>query len=205
MKKLLISLLSAGLLLALYVLFFNEQPNTPQPTPALPPTAQSQTPPAEAPEAPKFPTLSQNQQLPWEDAVSAAIDSSKDPSHVFHQLIAILKDAPLAAQGVLAKHLTNVASDDDFLAILPYIGDRAMSKQFHTVIATDLLNRPDAIKLPALLQVASSEWHPLHAQCLTFLTALTQENAEDDWAKWKEIVAAKLAPKPPESTPTKAP
>ncbi|MEI6714294.1 MAG: hypothetical protein WCO60_11115 [Verrucomicrobiota bacterium] len=129
---------------------------------------------------------------PWEKALSDAIDSSEDHSVICAKLIEMLKTASAPAQGVIAKHITNLANDTDFEKLIPYLSDQSMGKTFHEVVAADLLNRPDAIKLPNLLKVASQSWHPLQQKSLEFLRILTQEDAGEDWAQWEVIVKQKL-------------
>jgi hypothetical protein len=129
----------------------------------------------------------------WQVEMGEALSSSEDTSVVFRNLIALVKKVPTAAQVTLAKHITNLASDDDYKELIPMMRDRTLGSRFHQKIAMDALNRPDEIKLPVMLEVATSDWHPSAEKMRSVLALILKEDPEEDWDRWRQLVAAKLA------------
>jgi hypothetical protein len=166
-----------------------------QPAPEIPPARpenrldlENQSPGSDAPLA-----LSRAEELqPWERAVEKAILDSADTSSAFRALLPSLQSAPAAAQGVLAKHLTNLASDEDFASLIPPLFNRSLHSEFHRIIANDLLNRPDELKLPTLRDLIFTPWHPMREFAHEILVKLTLEDGEMDWGKWEEIIKNSL-------------
>lgn len=134
--------------------------------------------------------------LPWEKAVDEILSSTDDPGAVFSKLAGLVKESPIPAQGMIARHLVNLATDENFAEILPLLTDRTLNGRLHVLLGAELMNRTNAIKLPALLDIASCEWHPFREKALTFLCQLTRQDAGQDWAEWRKIIAGTLAEKP---------
>ena len=70
---------------------------------------------------------------------------------------------------LLRKHLTNPDLPGDVLEVL--LGD--------------VLNRPNSLKLPALLEVARSPQHPKAAEAKDFLELFLESDYGTDWDKWQ--------------------
>jgi hypothetical protein len=126
--------------------------------------------------------------LVWEKAVDEIIRTNENPDQVFSHLLQLVRTSPGPAQGVIAKHLSNLATDENFPQILPFLKDQSMHRRFHVVLAAELLNRKNSIKLPTLLDIAKTEWHPFREKAMTFLCQLTQKDAGDNWDQWSMIV-----------------
>ena len=135
----------------------------------------------------------------WEKAADDVIGNIQSPTDhpaACREMIKLVKTSPAAAQGTLAKHIVNLADDGAYMEAFALMDDRTLSPKFHKTISAELLNRPDAIKLPGLLKIASSEWHPFREKALPILGTLTGEDAGEDWAKWAKIVQDKLNTQP---------
>lgn len=141
----------------------------------------------------------------WEKAVVDVITGiSNDSDHpaACRALLKMVKTAPPSTQGVLAKHIVNLADGNTYKEAFALMDDQTLSPKFHKVIAAELLNQSDEIKLPGLLKLASSPWHPFRGKALPILATLTGEDAGEDWQKWANIVENKLSPKPAPTEPS---
>ncbi|NBT57759.1 hypothetical protein EBT16_03140, partial [bacterium] len=65
-----------------------------------------------------------------------------------------------------------LADEGAFEEAFALMDERSLSSKFHKTIAAELLNQRDGIKLPGLLKLASSEWHPFRSKALSLLGAL---------------------------------
>jgi hypothetical protein len=129
----------------------------------------------------------------WQKTIEEVLGAGEDPSSTCRKLISLVKKTPPAAQVELAQHILNLASGDDFLEVLPLMKDRTVGVKFHRRIALGLLNQREDIKLRGVLDIASSDWHPMTQQFRTLLPSLTGEDAGEDWGKWREIVEEQIA------------
>ncbi len=141
----------------------------------------------------------------WEDKIQEILSSSEDDSAVCLSLIGIVKQVPTASQSVIAAHITNLASDEDYKHLIPLMRDRTLGARFHQDIALDALNRPDEIKLPVMLEIAASDWHPAAEKIRDVLALILGENPGEDWDRWRELVQAKLAEPDPEKAASASP
>jgi hypothetical protein len=175
------------LIICLVVEFLDLNQKSPQPNDPSPGNDNTDA-PAQA--ASQFPAKigKSSEILAWEKAVDEIITSTEDPDKVLTRMVALVKESPGPAQGVIARHLVNLATDENYPEILPLMTDRSLNRRLHVLLAAELMNRKDAIKLPGLLQIASLEWHPFREKALNFLCQLTQQDAGEDWAAWKNIV-----------------
>jgi hypothetical protein len=129
----------------------------------------------------------------WQTALNDVLGAGENPSITSRKLIALVKTTPPAAQVELAQHILNLASGDDFLELLPLLKDRTLGVKFHRRIALGLLNQREDIKLRGVLEIATSDWHPMTQQFRSLLPVLTGENAEEDWTAWKTIIEKQIA------------
>jgi hypothetical protein len=126
--------------------------------------------------------------LPWERAVDEIIRTNENPDVIFSKLLQLVQKAPGPAQGIIARHLSNLATDENFAALIPLFKDQTLHPRFHVIVAAELLNRKNSIKLPGLLDIASSEWHPFQAKAMNFLCQLTHQDVGENWDQWRSII-----------------
>ena len=69
----------------------------------------------------------------------------------------------------------------------------------------DLMNRDDAVKLPALLDLAKMPNHPHHEEALNDLQIFLDQDNGENWAKWDTSVKAYLKKQAAEEAALDAP
>ena len=92
---------------------------------------------------------------------------------------------PADGQEEVAQHLANLVPDQDFGLMHPYLTNSSLPEDVLDVLLDDVLNRPNSLKLPALLDMARSPQHPKAAEAKDFLELLLDEDYGDDWEKWQ--------------------
>lgn len=66
-----------------------------------------------------------------------------------------------------------------------YLTNADLPENVLDVLLDDVLNRPNSLKLPALLEVARSAQHPKAAEAKDFLELFLEEDYGADWDKWQ--------------------
>jgi hypothetical protein len=121
----------------------------------------------------------------WEDKLEAILRSEGEDSEKTKQLFAMLPQLPEDGQVEVAQHLSNLVSDQDYAPLGKMLADPKEPEGVLDVLIADLLNRPNATKLPMLLDVAKNSQHPKAVEAKDLLELYLEEDYGQDWAKWQ--------------------
>lgn len=159
-----------------------------KPTP--PPPRVTKT-PDEAP--PQAPVLLSEDDRKIDEVLRAAPGNSDQANSVTAQnLISILPTLSPDGQVECAQHISNLISDTDYQKIMPFWKNPATNPDVIEVFATDMMNREDAIKLPAMLEAAKIANHPYQEEAVTNLEIFLDAEFGTDWAKWDAAIKGYL-------------
>jgi hypothetical protein len=73
------------------------------------------------------------------------------------------------------------------------------------VLVSDLMNREDQVKLPALLEIAKIPNHPYHDEAMTDLQIFLDQDNGNNWSKWDGAVREYLRKQAAEEAAANAP
>ena len=159
----------------------------PGPKPELNLGGKPQTRPAAAPgPGVGFTAAATNQVPDWEEKVDAILTADNDTDA--QKAKKMLELFPLLsgdAQEEVAHHLSNLTPDEDYASFGQYLTNTALSEDVLDVLLEDVLNRPNSIKLPMLLEVARDPSNPKAAEAKDVLELFLEEDYGNDWAKWQ--------------------
>jgi len=121
----------------------------------------------------------------WEDKLDEILGSTSSDQDKAKQMLELFPNLPADGQEEVAQHLSNLVADSDFGLLRAYLTNAALADNVLDVLLDDVLNRPNSLKLPALLEVARSAQHPKAAEAKDFLELFLEEDYGDDWDKWQ--------------------
>ena len=133
--------------------------------------------------------------LPWEqqiESITGARDLT-DPvkaRRLLAMIAALPEDAFTAASEAAVKRLPDAEYNS---VALPVVTDPQTHGLVASVLFADLMERPDAITLPALLRIARTPNHPYAKFAHDNLDLLVGEDFGADWPKWEAAVQKTLA------------
>src|SRR4051794_40927739 len=181
------------------------RPMTPQPreTPKSPAPIAS----AEQKATPQVPKATPRPLQDWELKIDEVLRSSADETQTAQILINMLPTLPPEGQSEAAQHISNLILDDQYSRVLPLVKNPNLPEDVLDVFVTDLMNRDDAVKLPALLDIAKIPNHPHHEEALTDLEIFLDADdiAPNDWGKWDATVKGYLKKQAAEEAADNAP
>lgn len=203
------SLLIAAVVLAAVcggVFFFLQSSTAPAPIPALTPAATPAPVQATAPEPVpevKKPAVVQSSEPkpaakparplePWELKIDQALTSNLNETETAQVLLNLIPTLPPEGKAEATQHVTNLLPDSEYKRVLPLLKNPQMPAEVLDILVTDLMNREDTVKLPALLEVAKLPNHPNHEEALTDLQIFLDADHGSDWNKWTASVNAYL-------------
>ena len=125
----------------------------------------------------------------WEDKLDEILGSTNSPDgDKARQMLEMFPQLPVDGQEEVAQHVSNLLPDQDFGLLHPYLTNATLAESVLDVLLDDVLNRPNSLKLPALLEVARSPQHPKAAEAKDFLELFLEEDYGGDCDKWQAQV-----------------
>jgi hypothetical protein len=201
-------LISAVLLAALCggIFLFLQSSTAPTPIPALPPSATPAPFQSTAPETvtevrkpavvqssdPKPESKPARPLEPWELKIDQALTSNLNETETAQVLLNLIPTLPPEGKAEATQHVTNLLPDSEYKRVLPLLKNTQMPAEVLDILVTDLMNREDTVKLPALLEVAKLPNHPNHEEALTDLQIFLDADHGSDWNKWTASVNSYL-------------
>jgi len=121
----------------------------------------------------------------WEDKVDDILGSATPDPEKARQMIEMFPTLPEDGQEEVARHLSNLVPDQDFGLMRAYLTNASLPENVLDVLLDDVLNRPNSLKLPALLELARTEQHPKAGEAKDFLELFVEEDYGNDWDQWQ--------------------
>ena len=121
----------------------------------------------------------------WEGRLDEILGSDVDETQKAKQMLAMFPSLPQEGQVEAAQHLSNLLPDSEYAPMGKMLADSKLPEPVLDVLMVDALNRPNAIKLPLLLDVARAPEHPKATEAKDLLELYLEEDYGTDWNKWQ--------------------
>lgn len=145
----------------------------------------------------------------WEERIDAVLTGDEDEALKAKKLLAIFPNLPEDGQVEAAQHISNLLPDEQYADLAHTLTNAAMPEAVLDVLMTDVLNRPNKIKLDTLLDVARMPNHPKAEEAMDILEVFL-DNVDWEAVKksgnWQSVVDEKekwLKENPDDDTPAK--
>ena len=99
------------------------------------------------------------------------------------------RSSPEEGQAEAAQHIANLLPNEDYAPSAATLRFQEPTGVLD-VLMGDVLNRPNALKLPLLLEVARNPDHPKAAEARQVLVLYLEEDYGADWDVWQQKVEA---------------
>ena len=159
----------------------------PKPRPAVPPAATatptvSATPPA------------QGVITNWEERIDDLLTTDGAEDKKAAQMLAMLPNLPEDGQVEAAQHISNLLPDEQYAALAPVLTNAHTAEAVLDVLMTDVLNRPNGVKLNTLMDVARVPNHPKAEEAFDVLEVFLEDvdwDAVKATGNWNQAIAEK--------------
>jgi hypothetical protein len=135
-------------------------------------------------ENPSAPKAVPGQMADWDEKVSDVLGAEGDEKDKAKKLIDLFPHLPPEGQEEVAHHLSNLVADEDYAPLSNFATNSALPEAVLDVFVEDVFNRPNAIKLPVLLDIAQDPQHPRAGEAKDVLELFLEEDFGSDWTKW---------------------
>jgi hypothetical protein len=127
-----------------------------------------------------------------QEILGAAMDNSQKAQ----ELLALLPQLAASAREEAAQHAANLLPDETFAVVHRVLTNAQTSELVLDVLIGDLLDRPDAIKLPLLLEIIRTPEHPKDGEAREILELYLENDFGADWDSWQKAIDAWLKDNP---------
>jgi hypothetical protein len=131
----------------------------------------------------------------WEDTVDDIVGSDDADTNKVKQLFALFPKLPPDGQEEVAQHLSNLVEDDNYGPLGDMLKNASLPQGVLDELMSDVLNRPNSLKLPMLLDVAQDPNNPEHDEAKDLLTLYLGEEPSD-WSQAGPMVTNWLQQNP---------
>jgi len=123
----------------------------------------------------------------WEDKVDAILTTEGKDSDKAKEMLQLFPTLPEDGKEEVAQHLSNLVADEDYAPLGKLFLDPTLPESVLDVLMADVLNRPNSVKLPTLLEVARNPQHPGAAEAKDLLELFLDpdEDYGNNWNKWQ--------------------
>ena len=122
----------------------------------------------------------------WEDKLDDILGSESDDTNKVKELFEMFPRLPEDGQVEIAQHLSNLVEDEDYAPLGKLLENAKLSEDVLDILMADVLNRPNAIKLPMFLELAKNPEHAKAEEAKDLLELYLDEDYKDNWDKWRE-------------------
>jgi hypothetical protein len=124
----------------------------------------------------------------FEAKIEEILGSKDEPAEQGRKLFALFGHLPAETQAETAQHIANLLADEDYQPFGMQLADTNTASAVQDVIFADLLNRPNNVKLPLLLEVAKTPDHPKATEAKEMLQLYLETDYRDNWDMWKDKI-----------------
>lgn len=122
----------------------------------------------------------------WEEKIDDIVGSDDPDTNKVQKLYALFPKLPPDGQEEAAQHLSNLVDDEDYAPLGEMLKNDKLPEGVLDELLADLLNRPNSLKLPELLQVAGDPNHVKHDEAKDLLELYLGEDYGADWNSWNQ-------------------
>lgn len=120
----------------------------------------------------------------WEDTIDSIVGSDDADTNKVKQLFALFPKLPPDGQEEAVQHLSNLVEDDNYSQLGALLKNDSLSEGVLDELLADLLNRPNSLKLPMLLDLAQDPNNAKSAESKDLLELYLGDDYGTDWSKW---------------------
>jgi len=128
----------------------------------------------------------------WEAPINALLDSDDENDVVARKLATLAPTLPLEGQVEAIQHMVNLLDDEQYELARNMVLNPGLHPDVREVVFSDVLDRPNEVKMPVLLAILGQPAHPLAVDARQNLQAYVGRDLGPNSADWTAPVQALL-------------
>lgn len=130
----------------------------------------------------------------WEERIDDLLTTDGAEDKKALQMLAMLPNLPEDGQVEAAQHISNLLPDEQYAALAPVLTNAQTAEAVLDVLMTDVLNRPNGVKLNTLMEVARIPNHPKAEEAFDVLEVFLDDvdwDAVKTTGNWNQAITEK--------------
>ncbi len=132
----------------------------------------------------------------WEDSIDSIVGSDDADTNKVKQLFALFPKLPPDGQEEVVQHLSNLVEDENYAQLGALMTNNTLSEGVLDELLADLLNRPNSLKLPMLLDVAQDPDNSKSSEAKDLLELYLGDDYGTNWSNWGSSVTNFMSQNP---------
>lgn len=133
---------------------------------------------------------------PWDGKIDQILAMDASEAEIGQKLLELYPAIPPAGQADLALEIAARTADADYSKLAAILTNSVTPADVVDVLVNDLLDRPDRLRLPLLLDLARSKDGAKAGEAKDLLEALVGQDYGEDWVLWSKKISEWLASHP---------
>ena len=121
----------------------------------------------------------------WEDTIDSIVGSDDADTNKVKQLFELFPKLPPDGQEEVVQHLSNLVEDTNYAQLGALMTNDSLSEGVLDELLADLLNRPNSVKLPMLLDVAQDPDNVKNSEAKDLLELYLGDDYGTNWSAWQ--------------------
>lgn len=134
----------------------------------------------------------------WEKEVNEVLASQASDDEIADKLLKLYPQVPAEAQADLFVEITQHVSNQDYSKLANVLTNSTSPKEVLDVLLNDLIDRPDKLRMPLLMELMRDKQNPKSEEAHDFLEVIIGDDYGEDWDLWSKKVAEWMARHPDE-------
>jgi hypothetical protein len=133
----------------------------------------------------------------WEDNVDDIVGSDDPDTNKVARLFALFPTLPPDGQEEVVQHLSNLVEDENYSQLGQLLTNASLPQGVLDELMSDVLNRPNGLKLPMLLSVGQDPNNPEHDEAKDLLELyLGEDPSTNNWNGAPDLIKKWLQQNP---------
>ena len=132
----------------------------------------------------------------WDKQIDAILASNDTDAEIADKLLALYPQVPTNGQADLILEITPRVANTNYSKLSPLLTSTNSSEEVIETLLTDLIDRPDSLRLPLMLEMARSKGNPKSEDAHDLLEVILGDDYGEDWYQWSKKIAEWIASHP---------
>ena len=125
----------------------------------------------------------------WDNQIDAILASPAPDAEIADQLLKIYPQMPTNAQADLFLEITPRVPDENYSKLSGILTNATTTPEVLDTLLTDLVDRPDKVRLPVFLEVMRTTDNPKSQEAHDLLEVILGEDYGEDWDTWSKKIS----------------
>lgn len=134
----------------------------------------------------------------WDKQIDAILESKGTDAEIADKLLALYPQLPTNSQADLFLEITPRVSNQDYSKLSTIVTNATTPEDVIDELLNDLIDRPDKLRMPVLLDLARTKDNPKSEDAHDLLEVILGEDYGEDWNTWSKKISEWISTHPEE-------